>query len=329
VRTIHIKKHSKSIGFIPLFDPLKGETVVEPPGKGPGYWAGAPSAFYDYELDRFFLYYRLRRPRGKGRGYECRIAESPGGIHFKNVWALKKEKLSSPSIERAALFKTLDNRYRLYISYVDGKTNQWRTDMMSANLPDKFSTKTLSKVFTADDIWAEAVKDPAVYLIGRKYYMFLSYATRAESYKGVNRRKLHQTQDCFNTGMIVSETGLATSIDGVNFDWQGPILQRGTGWDCYCCRLSTFLYRSPVFAAFYDGSRSVDENYEEKTGLVFSLDMKNWRKVSKKGPVVSSPYGSKSLRYMDALQVDGAIFYSYEFARKDGSHELRMNKVEL
>ena len=42
---------------VPLFDPSAGATVIEPPGKGPGYWAGAPSAVYDQDTDTFFLHY--------------------------------------------------------------------------------------------------------------------------------------------------------------------------------------------------------------------------------------------------------------------------------
>jgi len=329
MNTIHIHKHSKAIGFIPLFDPLKGRTVVKAPGRGKGFWAGAPSAFYDYELKKFFLYYRLRKPRGKGRGYECRIARSDDGIRFEDIWCMNKKEISSPSIERAALYKTLDLKYRLYISYVDSSTNQWRTDMMSADRPDKFSPRTLRKVFTPDEIWVDGIKDPVLYLVGRKYYMFLSAAVRGESYKSVSSLQLHASEDCFCTGMIVAETGYATSIDGVNFEWQGPLLTKGTVWDCYCSRISTLLYRPPVIAAFYDGASCVEQNYEEKTGLIFSLDMKNWDKVSQKSPILASPHASGSLRYMDALQIDSTIFYYYELALKDGSHELRVSKIEL
>ena len=30
-----------------------GQTVLEPPGEGSGYWAGAPSAVYDPDGDRY------------------------------------------------------------------------------------------------------------------------------------------------------------------------------------------------------------------------------------------------------------------------------------
>ena len=36
---------SRRWGIAPLFDPEHGTTIVEPPGRGNGYWAGAPGAF--------------------------------------------------------------------------------------------------------------------------------------------------------------------------------------------------------------------------------------------------------------------------------------------
>ena len=54
------QESTKWFGVVPLFDPAVGETVVEPPGAGIGYWAGAPSAVYDDATGSFFLYYRER-----------------------------------------------------------------------------------------------------------------------------------------------------------------------------------------------------------------------------------------------------------------------------
>ena len=52
----------KWLGMVPLFNPSEGWVVRQPPGEGKGNWAGAPSAFYDDEQERFFLSYRLRKP---------------------------------------------------------------------------------------------------------------------------------------------------------------------------------------------------------------------------------------------------------------------------
>ncbi len=70
-------------GALPLFDPRKGITVLEPPGAGKGWWVGAPSAIYEAQARKFYLYYRVRKPREFGRGGECRIASSDDGVRFR------------------------------------------------------------------------------------------------------------------------------------------------------------------------------------------------------------------------------------------------------
>src|SRR5262245_19140843 len=89
---------------LPLaFDPGEGETVIEPPGTGQGWWAGACSAAVDADAGRFYLSYRLRKPRELGRGVECRVAESEDGVQLRDIWRMGKEALASPSVERSAL----------------------------------------------------------------------------------------------------------------------------------------------------------------------------------------------------------------------------------
>jgi hypothetical protein len=52
---------------VPFIDLERAHTVAEPPGEGPGYWVGAPSAVQ--VGGTFHLAYRLRRPaRGRDRG---------------------------------------------------------------------------------------------------------------------------------------------------------------------------------------------------------------------------------------------------------------------
>ncbi len=72
------KRH---LGLPPLFNPQEGVTILEPPCNGSGYWVGAPSVIFDEEVSRFYLYYRVRKPRPV-RGGDCYIAESKDGIKF-------------------------------------------------------------------------------------------------------------------------------------------------------------------------------------------------------------------------------------------------------
>jgi hypothetical protein len=76
-------EHNRYFGIPPLFDPKDGITIFDSPGEGAGYWIGAPGVIYDDEKGKFFIYYRRRKPRELGRGYECGIAESIDGINFR------------------------------------------------------------------------------------------------------------------------------------------------------------------------------------------------------------------------------------------------------
>src|SRR5438874_1354234 len=123
----------------------------------------------------------------------------------------------------------------------------------------------------------------------------------------------------------VSATGLATSRDLDNWDWQGVIFAPETsGWDRYCRRINSILPYQRKYFGFYDGSASHAENYEEKTGLAVSLDLRHWESLSAAGPLFTSPHDSGSLRYLDAQLIDGQACLFYEFARPDGAHDLRL-----
>ncbi len=318
-------EYKRYLGFAPLFDPNNGTTILKPPGEGEGYWVGAPSILYDDDNSRFYLYYRRRKPRGMGRGYECGIAESTDGVNFNEVWTASKDCFGSISVERASLVKTLEGKYRLYIGYVDPADNKWKIDMIEAISFEKLDPDKKRLVLDPDVCKVEGVKDPYIMIIGRKYYMFVSYAPTPE----IISNGLHDTADVFNTGKTSSNTGLALSSDGIDFEWAGNLLSPPlSGWNAYAMRLSCILYMPPVFNVFYDGGANVGENYEEKTGLAITFDLMNFVNVSDKSPILVSPHSSRSLRYMDAIKLGDYIYYYYEYAKPDGSHELRMNMVK-
>ena len=80
--------------------PDHGVVAAEPPGTGPGYWAGAPCAVAgDGEI---FLAYRLRRPIAQGRGYAVAVARSADGERFETVATIGKDAMDTESLERPA-----------------------------------------------------------------------------------------------------------------------------------------------------------------------------------------------------------------------------------
>ena len=314
----------------PLFNPDDGVTVLNPPGSGPGWWAGACSALYDDDTNSFYLYYRIRKPRELGRGVECRIARSSDGRAFTDIWRATKQELDTPSMERACLVKAPEGIWRLYISMVDPHDGRWRVDAMEADVPDALDVAKRWPIFTADDIGAEGVKDPWVMRIGGRYLMILSYAPRPSAVTPEAAAKMHETQDVYNTGITKSHTGIAESTDGCTFRWLGDVLSPpDAGWDAYAARISCVIPTPHLFAAYYDGSAAVSENYEEKTGIAASLDLKRFHRITPEGPALVSPHASGSLRYMDYVWMPDGLYFYYEYARPDGSHELRLSIVEL
>ena len=333
---------AKMYGVLPLFDPAQGETVLEPEGKGAGYWVGAPSLLWDEPNNRFLLTYRRRRPRGLGsdRGYVACVAESQDGLHFRDIWSVHKEEWQTTSMEKFSLIRGLDNGYRLYTSYVDPADNRWRIGLLEASSPNAFDATKMISIFTADeaakyhDRPVEGVKDPYVFLVGNLYHMFISMAERQQVTQE-QAATMHSTADAYNTGLITAPTALATSLDGIHWAWQGRIMdvnQPGS-WDAYQARLNSVIYRSPVWIGFYDGTYGVEGNYEEKTGMALSSDLHRWTRLTPAEPILTSQYASHSLRYVEVLprSENGhtTYYYFYEFVREDGSHELRRSVVRL
>lgn len=327
----------KVFGVVPLFAPNEGIPVRAPLGTGPGWWAGAPCATFDAATNTFYLVYRLRQPRELGRGVECRIAASDNGIAFTDIWALPKTNLGALSIERTCLTRGLDGKWRLYVSHVDPDDRRWRISMLEADEPDRFDAGTARVLLTAEDVDGEGVKDPNVFIIGRSYYMLFSYATREQRLAPEYEPQKHASGDIYNTGLTQSRTGAAVSGDGRSFHWIGDVSPRSeqaekdssTAWDAYCRRIGALVpLAASGYLALYDGSASVGENYEEKTGTAITFDLKTFYSLSTDGPALSSPDGSGSLRYVDVLSVGHELFYYYEIALPDGSHELRVSVVE-
>jgi hypothetical protein len=167
----------------------------------------------------------------------------------------------------------------------------------------------------------------------------------------------HASGDIYNTGLTRSRTGAAISGDGRRFQWIGDVSPTSgqefynpalpatsaiearfnvemepvatPAWDAYCRRITTLLpLDGGGYLAFYDGTSSVAGNYEERTGLAMTFDLRTYHTLTPDQPALVSPYSTTSLRYIDVLPVGHELFYYYEMARPDGAHELRVNVVE-
>jgi hypothetical protein len=312
-----------------------GKIIREPVGFESGYWVGAPGVFFAADERAWYLTYRIRRPRGVApdRGGEARIARSTDLQNWEDVWSVTKDKFDSASIERSAIQKCKDGQWRYFTSYVDPADGRWCVSCLKSNNLRKLDPAQVNPLFKAASLELEGIKDPWILAHDRAFYMFLSVALRTPQ----TSQQSHSSLDIYNTGECLSATGLAISLDLENWEWQGVVFKpRGTGWDCYCRRINSVVPYNQKFIAFYDGSASHAENYEEKTGVAVSSDLRRWECLTPTGPILTSPHCSGSLRYIDAQPTNGprnvtcsALNIFYEFARPDSAHDLRLASVPI
>ena len=307
----------------------RGTIIREPVGQERGYWVGCPGAFFDETERAWYLTYRIRRPHGvqPDRGGEVRIARSTDLVQWHDVLTIRKRQYDSPSIERSCLYRGTDGHWRYFTSYVDGRDGRWCTAVLKAPSVAKLDPANREVLFTGGPLGVEGVKDPWILEENGVYHLFVCVALPTPD----TGRDSHATLDIFNTGQCKSATALATSRDLDEWEWHGIVQAPAeTGWDRYCCRLNSVVRlpgnpgRTPRYLGFYDGCESYLENYEEKCALAVSDDLRQWRSLSLKGPAFTSPHASTSLRYVDAKRANGAWHLFYEFARPDGSHDMRM-----
>jgi hypothetical protein len=287
--------------FLP--EPDRSVLAIAPPGSGPGYWAGAPSAVY--AQGRIYLAYRLRRPVGRGRGYAIAVARSDDGVKFEQIRALTKAEFGTDSLERPALVRTPEGRWRLYVSCATPGTKHWRVEMIEAADPGEFGPHGRRVVLPGDT--KTAVKDPVIRYDATAWRLWAC---------------CHPLADPDETDQMV--TDFATSADGIDWTWQGTALSGRPGhWDARGARVTAVLLAGDRFVASYDGRATAAANYEELTGFAVGHEPSALA-AHGDAPLGVSPFGGAGLRYLEILPLpDGRHRLYYEMTRADGAHELR------
>jgi hypothetical protein len=283
--------------------PDYSDVAVAPPGTGPGYWAGAPSAAVGD--DGIYLAYRLRRPVGAGRGYAVRVAWSADGVGFETVLTLSRAQFGADSLERPALVRDPGGSWRLYLSCATPGTKHWRVEMLQAGHPSRFDARDRVVVLPGDA--GTGVKDPVIRHDDGRWQLWAT---------------CHPLADPGEADQMV--TGYATSADGVEWSWHGTALAGRPGsWDARGTRVTAVSRSNGTIAAFYDGRASAAENYEERTGIA-SGTTPSALTAAGTGPAAKSRHGGGGLRYLDVLALPGGRHrLYYELTRTDGAHELR------
>jgi hypothetical protein len=271
---------------------LSASTVVVPaPGRGDGYWAGAPSSAPDGE-GGIALAYRVRE--GHDGSDHNVVARSRDGVTFQPVARLPSSRFGARWVERPTLLRTPEGRWRLYVCCASPTDPSWWVEALEADnlagLADAESRVVMPATVEA------AYKDPVVVVDEHGWRAWVCAHLLDEPGEEDRMRTDH-----------------ATSDDGLRWTWHGPALEGRAGeWDARGARVTAVL---PDGSALYDGRASAAENWFERSGVAAPLD----------GCLrAEAAFEPMDVRYVDALPLpDGTIRLYWEQRRADLSHELR------
>ena len=284
-------------GF-PLPGTGRAVVAVPAPGDGPGYWAGASSAALD-EDGGLVVGYRVRN--GHHGIDQTVIARSPDGETLTTVATLDQSRFGAQWMERPAVVRTEQGRWRLYVCLGTPESKHWWIEVLEADDPAGFETAEARPSFPGDE--RTAVKDPIVRLVDGRWHAWI--CCHPLDVPGAEDRM---------------SSAYATSDDGLEWAWRGTVLTGRPGaWDARGARLTTVL---PDGRAAYDGRASAEENWLERTGLARSTGQQGQFAQVEGSPIVD-------VRYLDVLPLgdDGSYRIWYEARLPDESHELRTEVI--
>jgi hypothetical protein len=272
--------------------------AVPAPGAGPGYWAGASCATLD-EDGTFVIGYRVRN--GHDGIDQTVIARSADGETLTTVATLDQSRFGAQWMERPALVRTDQGRWRLYVCCGTPATKRWWVEVLEADDPAGLATAEARPAFPGDEHMG--VKDPIVKLVDGRWHAWL--CCHPLDVPGAEDRM---------------SSAYATSDDGLHWTWHGTVLAGRPGaWDARGARLTSVL---PDGRAAYDGRATAEENWFERTGLARSAT--RWGGFT---PVHDAPVAD--VRYLDVLPLlTGGFRIYYEARLPDERHELRTELVE-
>jgi hypothetical protein len=272
--------------------------AVPAPGRGPGWWAGASAAVLD-EDGGYVVGYRVRN--GHDGGDANVVARSEDGERFTTVATMESAYFGAQWVERPALVRTDDGRWRLYVCCATPESKHWWIGAMEASEPEGLAGADVRTVFRGDEL--TAVKDPLVRRANGRWEAWICCHLLDEP----------GAEDRMNTAF-------ATSDDGLDWNWHATVLGGRPGrWDARGARVTSIL---PDGRAAYDGRATAEENWFEKTGLA--------RLAGEDGRLV--PDGEEpvaDVRYLDVVPLpEGGYRIYYEARLPDETHELRTELVE-
>jgi hypothetical protein len=220
------------------------------------------------------------------------------------VALIGQERFGAQSMERPAVVRTDEGRWRLYVCCASpAPSKHWWIELLEADDPADFASADSRAVLPGED--HVAVKDP---LVQRKadggWRAWICCHPLAEP----------DAEDRMTTAY-------ATSADGLDWEWHGTVLAPRPGtWDARGARLTTVL---PDGRAAYDGRATKGENWFERTGLARLTGRQPGELEQTSDDAVAD------VRYLDLLPLaEGGYRIWYEARLPDESHELRTELIE-
>jgi hypothetical protein len=279
--------------------PGSGRAVVAAPapGAGPGYWAGAPCAVLDDE-GGFVIGYRVRN--GHDGNDQTVVARSGDGERLTTVAVLDESDFGAMGMERPALARTPEGRWRIWVCSATRDSAHWWIDVLEADHPEGLADAQPRPAFPGDE--RTGVKDPLVQRVDGGWRAWICCHALEEP--GEEDRM---------------STAYATSRDGLAWDWHGTVLAGRPGtWDARGARVTSVL---PDGRAAYDGRATAAENWFERTGLARLAGGCGELEQDGVEPVAD-------VRYLDVVPLpDGGHRIYYEARLPDESHELRTELI--
>ncbi len=297
------------------FDPSESVVVRPPPGTGYGNWTGG-KVFYEATRDEFVLFYRSRKPLEHGRAGVCGIATSSDGLRFDDVWSATKDDFNANSIEEGHAV-WFGDRWMVYVSYEIRGTSTWRIDVLEAADLHDLEAQSRRTVLSPTDFGLPWIKDPYVHIMGDEVWLYAAVPPRTGPIIDGNR--IHAAP--------LDATVLSVSTDGRYFPTIEYVFEApgDDSWHGRRARINSMIEWDDGYLAMFDGGRTFYDNYEEHAGLALSPDGRSFDRDPE--PWITSPHGS--VRYVCAVRARGDVWAYFEYAREDGSHDLRVQRIEV
>jgi hypothetical protein len=286
------------VNDLPLPGSARAVVAAHPPGSGEGFWAGSSSAALDDD-GTFVVAYRMRTGHA-GRGANV-VARSEDGERLTTVAEIGQARFGAQSLERPALVRTDEGRWRLYVCpAAPAPSKHWWIDVLEADDPAELANAEARTVFPGDE--RTGVKDPLVQRTPEGGWQAWICCHPLDEPGEEDRMT----------------TAYATSDDGLTWDWHGTVLTPRPGtWDARGARVTAVL---PDGRATYDGRATKEENWFERTGLARHVGDGRLEQAGDDAVSIA--------RYLDVLPLPGGGYRIwYEWPLEDGSHELRTELI--